>query len=77
MRIARIIVAIAACAVAGWAQIGNIVVTDAATFQRGVPWPGSIASLFCTGLTGIDGIVASDRYPLPLELAGGEHGEGT
>jgi uncharacterized protein (TIGR03437 family) len=30
----------------------------------------SIASLFCAGLTGISGIVAADRYPLPLGLAG-------
>jgi uncharacterized protein (TIGR03437 family) len=70
MRIVPIIAAIAACAVAGWAEIGNIVVTEAASFQRGVPPPGSIASLFCTGLIGIDGIVAAGRYPLPLELAG-------
>lgn len=70
MRIARIIAAIAACAVAGWAEIGNTVVTSAANFERGMPWRGSIASVFCTGLTGIRGIVAADHYPLPLELAG-------
>lgn len=60
----------AACAVTGWGQIGNIVVTSAASFERGMPWRGSIASIFCTGLKGINGVVAADRYPLPLELAG-------
>jgi uncharacterized protein (TIGR03437 family) len=70
MRTPAMTAPIAACGITSWAQIGNVVVTEAAGFQRGVPWPGSIASLFCTGLTGISGIVSADRYPLPLELAG-------
>ncbi len=70
MRIAASIVAIAALAIQGRAEIGNIVVTDAASFQKGWPSPGSIASVFCTGLTGISGIVTAEHYPLPLELLG-------
>src|SRR5262245_49751165 len=71
MRIIHLIVAIIATAGLVRAQIGNIVVTEAASFQTGWPWPGSIASVFCTGLTGISGIVTAGNYPLPLELGGG------
>ena len=35
-----------------------------------MPWGGSIASVFCTGLTGISGVVEAESHPLPLELAG-------
>ena len=66
MRIVRMIVAMAACS----AEIGNIVVTSAASLQKGMPWRGSIASVFCTGLRGVNGVVSADRFPLPLELAG-------
>ncbi len=70
MRIAQIILAIAALPLASRAEIANIVVTSAASFERGMPWGGSIASVFCTGLKGINGVIAADHYPLPLELAG-------
>lgn len=70
MRIMPIIRAILVTAGAVAAQIGNSVVTSGASFQKGIPWGGSIASVFCTGLKGINGVVAADRYPLPFELAG-------
>jgi uncharacterized protein (TIGR03437 family) len=70
MRIWSVILAMAACPCAAWAQIASIVVTSAASYERGMPWRGSIASVFCTGLRGINGIVTADRYPLPLELVG-------
>jgi len=70
MRTVTIILAMVVTAGSAPAQIGNIVVTSAASFEKGMPWAGSIASVFCTGLKGINGIVAADRYPLPLELAG-------
>lgn len=39
--------------------------------QTGFPEPGSLATIFCTGLTGIAGVVSpATQYPLPLELAG-------
>jgi uncharacterized protein (TIGR03437 family) len=50
-------------------QIGNIVVTNAASFQVGLPIPGSIATLFCTGLN-IQGTVNAQGLPLPFNLAG-------
>ncbi len=50
-------------------QIGNIVVTNAASFQAGLPAPLSIGSIFCTGLT-VSGVVSAPGTPLPLTLAG-------
>jgi uncharacterized protein (TIGR03437 family) len=52
-----------------WGQIGNIVVTNAASFRAGVPQPGSVGTIFCTGLS-VSGIVAADHVPLPFSLAG-------
>jgi uncharacterized protein (TIGR03437 family) len=49
--------------------IGNIIVTLPASFQVGLPFPGSIATLFCTGLQ-VDGVVAANSVPLPFSLAG-------
>jgi uncharacterized protein (TIGR03437 family) len=53
----------------GLGQIGNIVVTNAASFQEGTPAPGSIGSIFCTGLK-VNGVVAATNLPLPTQLAG-------
>jgi uncharacterized protein (TIGR03437 family) len=52
------------------AQIQVLAVTDSATFTPGLPYYGSLASVFCTGLTGIDGIQSAKQYPLPYEIAG-------
>jgi uncharacterized protein (TIGR03437 family) len=50
-------------------EIGNIVVTSAASFQRGMPAKGSIGTIFCTGLR-VEGLVSAPGVPLPTELAG-------
>jgi uncharacterized protein (TIGR03437 family) len=52
------------------AQIRDLVVTDAAAFTPGLPYYGSLASVFCTGLTGIGGIQTATQYPLPFQIAG-------
>jgi len=70
MRIATLVLAVSLTASCASAQIGNIVITSAASFQQGKPTAGSIASIFCTGLRGINGIVGAGGFPLPLELAG-------
>lgn len=57
------------CASVAWSQIGNITVTSAASFQPGVPPPGSIGTIFCTGLD-IKGVVGAAGVPLPWTLAG-------
>jgi uncharacterized protein (TIGR03437 family) len=50
-------------------QIGNVVVTNAASFQAGLPAPLSIGAIFCTGLT-VSGVVGAPGTPLPFTLAG-------
>lgn len=50
-------------------QIGNIVVTNAASFQLGMPPDGSIGTIFCTGIV-IPGLVTAQSIPLPFSLAG-------
>jgi len=53
------------------AQIQILAVVNSASYQAGIPEPGSLATIFCTGLTGVAGIVSPDTLtPLPLELAG-------
>jgi uncharacterized protein (TIGR03437 family) len=54
----------------GNAAIENVVVTSGASFELGLPAKGSIAAIFCTGLEGIEGVVAAKEMPLPRELAG-------
>ena len=51
-------------------QIEVLAVGDSATFTPGLPSGGSLASLFCTGLTAIEGIQTFTAYPLPYEIAG-------
>jgi|SRR5579871_1323147 len=45
-------------------------VVNAASYAPGLPFAGGVASIFLRGLTGINGIVAADGYPLPFGLAG-------
>jgi uncharacterized protein (TIGR03437 family) len=52
-----------------WGQIGNIVVTSAASFDLGIPPQGSIGTIFCTGLK-VTATVSATRFPLPASLAG-------
>jgi len=51
-------------------QISNIVLTSAASFERGRPARGALATIFCTGLPGIEGTTMATGFPLPKELAG-------
>jgi uncharacterized protein (TIGR03437 family) len=44
-------------------------VTNAASFTSGLPPPGSLATIFCSGLTGIQSLDAPG-YPFPLTLGG-------
>src|SRR5271157_1237480 len=52
------------------AQIRVLAVTDSATFTPGIPYAGSLATVFCTGLTAIHGIQNANGFPLPYELSG-------
>ncbi|MCZ2151704.1 MAG: hypothetical protein LC126_28510 [Bryobacterales bacterium] len=51
-------------------QMGDVVVTSAASFEFGLPPPGSIAAIFCSGLTGITETIQAAGFPLPRELGG-------
>jgi uncharacterized protein (TIGR03437 family) len=54
-----------------WAQVQVLAVVNAASYQAGLPEPGALATIFCTGLTGISGIVTpATQLPLPRQLAG-------
>jgi uncharacterized protein (TIGR03437 family) len=60
----------AAAVVAPAQQIQNIAAASAANFESGLPPPGSIAAIFCTGLPGITGVVQAAQSPLPFQLNG-------
>jgi uncharacterized protein (TIGR03437 family) len=47
----------------------NIVVTSAASFQRGLVPKGSISAAFCAGLQ-VQGVIYANTNPLPLTLGG-------
>jgi uncharacterized protein (TIGR03437 family) len=68
-RFILIIILLLTTAIWAQGQIGSIVVTSAAGFEPGLPAKGSIAAVFVTGLTGIEGIITAG-LPLPTELAG-------
>ena len=51
-------------------QVRNLTVASAASFDPGLPNPGSLAAAFCDGLTGIDAPIVASQMPLPFELAG-------
>lgn len=51
-------------------QIRVLAVTSSAGFVRGMPGPGSLATIFCTGLTGINGTLSAQELPLPRTIAG-------
>jgi hypothetical protein len=38
--------------------------------HSGLPFAGSLATVFLHGLMGINGIIAADNFPLPTQLAG-------
>jgi uncharacterized protein (TIGR03437 family) len=66
----KAVVLLAAAAQITSAQIRILAVTDSAAFKPGLPSYGSLASVFCTGLTGISGIQAATQFPLPYDIAG-------
>jgi uncharacterized protein (TIGR03437 family) len=45
-------------------------VVNSASYAPGLPYAGGLASVFLTGLTGVDRIIAASGYPLPTQLAG-------
>jgi uncharacterized protein (TIGR03437 family) len=47
----------------------SITVTSAASFQLGLPPPGSLATAFCTGFQ-VQGVIQATAYPLPRTLGG-------
>jgi uncharacterized protein (TIGR03437 family) len=51
-------------------QIRILAVTSSANFAAGRLLPGSLASLFCTGVQNVGGLVTAQEYPLPGTLAG-------
>ena len=53
------------------AQIQILAVVNSASYRSGLPEAGSLATIFCTGLTGVAGVsTAGSQSPLPLHLAG-------
>jgi uncharacterized protein (TIGR03437 family) len=53
------------------AEIQIVAVVNSASYQKGMPTGGALASILCTGLTGEPGIVnAPCSLPLPYELVG-------
>jgi uncharacterized protein (TIGR03437 family) len=53
------------------AQIQILAVVNSASYQAGLPEAGSLATIFCTGLTGIADVVSpATQSPLPVQLAG-------
>ena len=52
------------------AQIQVLGIATSSDFSPILPSPGSLASVFVSGLTGISGIVQASGYPLPYNLGG-------
>lgn len=52
------------------AAIEIVWVTQSADFQPGLAQPGSLSSIFTTGLQGQPGIIAATKYPLSNKLSG-------
>ena len=51
-------------------QIQILQITSSANFAPGILKPGSLASIFCTGLRAVPDLVTASGYPLPFTLAG-------
>src|SRR4051812_28809480 len=54
----------------GRGEIRILGVTVASTYAAGLPSAGSLATIFCTGLTNIGGVIQADGGELPRSLAG-------
>jgi len=72
VRAAFVAAALTAVALPAFAagEIQIYTITDSATFTPGVPYIGSLATVFCKGLTGINGVQLASGNELPYELAG-------
>jgi len=52
-------------------QVQCSLVVNSASFEPGLAEPGSLATVFCTGMRSVSGTVAAPTFlPLPQELAG-------
>ncbi len=51
-------------------EIRILGVEVASGYAPGLPYPGSLATVFCTGLTNITGVIQSEGPQLPRSLAG-------
>jgi len=51
-------------------QIQILGITSSANFAVGRLLPGSLASVFCTGIQNVGGVIRAQEYPLPRMLAG-------
>ena len=69
-RAALLLFALVAVALPSSGQIQVLSITSSANFVPGLLQPGSLASIFCTGLQDISGVVVAQDYPLPRALAG-------
>lgn len=70
-RVLRFAFTVAAIACPAPCEIRILAVVSPANYEIGVPGPGSLATIFCTGLTNIGGIVVSTpASKLPTMLAG-------
>jgi uncharacterized protein (TIGR03437 family) len=58
------------CASAASAAIRILAVTSSTDFTPTAVAPGSLASIWCTGLAGISGVVTASGPVLPVQLAG-------
>ena len=52
-------------------QVQCSLVVNSASYEPGLPEPGSLATVFCTGIRSVSGIVVAPTFlPLPQELSG-------
>ena len=52
-------------------QVQCSLVVNSASFEPGLPEPGSLATVFCTGIRTVSGIVVAPTFlPLPQQLSG-------
>jgi hypothetical protein len=51
-------------------KIRLLAITSSANDLSGIPAPGSLATAFCTGLMGINGVIQAQNVPLPRSING-------
>jgi len=45
-------------------------ITNSASYATGLPFGGGLATIFLSGLSGMNGILSAQSFPLPTEIAG-------